>query len=377
MGKLKFDFTVKASADGKSNVWAITSITTEEERKFIIPDEFQAIQLHPEIAKSQAFVRIKNTLKKRHQTRSVWITLTEELTEVYFDEGGNVIFENCYLEEAIQEKKSNTTEADTSIETLTEILKKLTENTNQSQNTPNLTKIARQFMIEKFSNKTTNANQWITDFENECDRFEIRADKHKIELFKLFLEKSCVDWYSSMLIKLTIDSQWKKWKENFTETYANKGWTPVRYALTFKYQAGAFLDYAVKKERLLLEVNKTIDTDTLIDLIAIGLPNFVTNRIDRESLEKTEDLYNELSRLEHLTEKKKFGEKKMNINNTKTTVEKTPCTICEKKNKGKRYHPESSCWFKDNDSGKKSDHKIKYINNSELESELINEDPKN
>jgi len=36
---------------------------------------------------------------------------------------------------------------------------------------------------------------------------------------------------------------------------------------------GSLVDYAVKKERLVLEIRKTIDLGTLIDIIAVGLPN--------------------------------------------------------------------------------------------------------
>jgi hypothetical protein len=54
-----------------------------------------------------------------------------------------------------------------------------------------------------------------------------------------------------------------------------------------------------------------------------------------------------------------------------------PCRICEKGNKGIRYHPESSCWFqnKSNDGPKRD--QIKHVNNSELETELNEMDPKN
>ena len=79
-------------------------------------------------------------------------------------------------------------------------------------------------------------------------------------------------------------------KKNFYDTFSSKGWSSIRYAMSFKYQTGSMLDYALKKEKLLLEVRKSIDDGTLIDLIAIGLPNFVADRIDREKLKKTEDL---------------------------------------------------------------------------------------
>lgn len=92
------------------------------------------------------------------------------------------------------------------------------------------------------------------------------------------------------------------------DTFASKGWSAIRYALSFKYQTSSLLDYALKKEKLLLQVRRSIDTGTLIDLIATGLPNFV---IDREKLEKPEDLYAEIGKLEHLVYKKNSETKKV------------------------------------------------------------------
>ena len=49
-------------------------------------------------------------------------------------------------------------------------------------------------MLEKYDGETENAHQWLEFFEKECSRFEITDDRDKIEIFRLFLEKSCVDW---------------------------------------------------------------------------------------------------------------------------------------------------------------------------------------
>ena len=87
--------------------------------------------------------------------------------------------------------------------------------------------------------------------------------------------------------------------------YSNKGWSSIRYALNFKYQSGTLLEYTIKKDRLFLEVREPINTGILIDLIASGLPNFVTDRL------KTEDLYNEIGKLEHMVNKKNFEYKKV------------------------------------------------------------------
>lgn len=139
--------------------------------------------------------------------------------------------------------------------------------------------------------------------------------------------------------------------------------------------AGSLLEYALKKEKLILEVRKSIDTGTLIDLIAFGLPNYVTDKIDRESLQGTEDLCNEIGKLEHLVAKNKY-DKKTNVCpdiKFKKNEEKKPCRICVNEKKGIRYHPEEYCWFKE----KKEKSIVKTVNNSELEIELNEKNPKN
>lgn len=99
MDKLKFDFVLKATEDGKSSKIILTSIGTQDDRNFIIPEEYQDIDLHTILRKTQAYNRVKNTLKKRHKKRRVWITLTEDLKKIYLDEENNLIFGEYYLEE--------------------------------------------------------------------------------------------------------------------------------------------------------------------------------------------------------------------------------------------------------------------------------------
>lgn len=113
-----------------------------------------------------------------------------------------------------------------------------------------------------------------------------------------------------MLIKITLHSEWPEWRKNFCETYENKGWTLIMYALSFKYKTRPLLDYAMKKEKLFLEARKTIDTGILIDIITSGLPGFIADKIDRENLKATEDLCKEIGKLEHLVNRRKNYEKK-------------------------------------------------------------------
>lgn len=377
MDKLRFDFAVKTASDGKTNILCITSIATPSGQIYGIPPDCQPVHQHHAIMSTPNYSKIKKTLQRRHQTRKIWINLTDEISKTYFDEEQNLQFNDVYLEEIIETKSNPETmpSSSGSNNTLEKMLEKLLEEKGKKSEIQNIGKIAKDFMIEKFTSKTTNACQWIKDFNKECERFQINEDKKKIEILKNFMESSSVHWYDCMLIKHTVDSEWNQWEKCFCETFANKGWSPIRYALAFKYQAGSLLEYALKKEKLMLEVRKKVDTGTLIDLIAFGLPNFVADKIDRETLQETEDLYNELGKLEHLVGRNKY-ERKISTNSDikpKKIEEKKPCQICINEKKGKRYHPEENCWFKD----KTQKSIMKTVNNSEIEIELNNKDPKN
>lgn len=375
MEKLRFDFAVKTTADGKSNIICITSIATPKGQVFEIPSELQPANLHQVITNTPNYAKVRKSLSRRYQTRKIWITLTEDISKIYLDEEQNLQFNDIYLEE-ISEKTHDTESLPSgSNASLEKLLEKLLEDKQIKSETQNLGKIAKDFMIEKFSKRNSNAYQWIKDFNKECERFEINEHKKKIEILKNFLQHSSLDWYSCMLIKLTVESDWNIWEKNFCETFANNGWSPIRYALAFKYQAGSLLEYALKKEKLLLELRRSIDTGTLIDLIAFGLPNYVADKIDREILQRTEDLYNEIGKLEHLVMKNKY--EKINIiqsdTKPKKNEERKPCQICVSEKKGKRYHHEENCWFKE----KNQKPVVKTVNNSELEVELNEENPKN
>jgi len=181
-----------------------------------------------------------------------------------------------------------------------------------------------------------------------------------------------------MIIKLTINSEWSIWKTKFCETFANKGWNPVTYALIFKYKEGSLLEYAIKKEKLLLDMRKSIDTGTLVDLIAAGLPEFILNKIDRETIKDTVDLFNEVSKYEHMVNKNFLSKKKnTNVGIKEKNEDQNPCKICEKLNKGTRYHSEATCWFRAKEDDKKKKNFIRHVNNSVIEAEINETDQKN
>ena len=77
----------------------------------------------------------------------------------------------------------------------------------------------------------------------------------------------------------------------------------VTYAFAFRYKEGLLIDYVMKKERPILDINKFIDSKILIDLIATGLPEFILNKINIDDLEDSTDLFNEIRKYEGIVYK--------------------------------------------------------------------------
>lgn len=125
MEKLQFEFTLLPGTDGKSNIFSITSIATNENKVYKIPEELQSANLHKELMKTSAFTKAKNSLKKRHQIRKVWITMTDPLAKTYIDEDGNLQFCDQFLEEINQE--DYTAAKKTQPGTLERLIEKLVE----------------------------------------------------------------------------------------------------------------------------------------------------------------------------------------------------------------------------------------------------------
>lgn len=76
-------------------------------------------------------------------------------------------------------------------------------------------------------------------------------------------------------------------------------------------------------------------TQTLVILIAAGLPEFIRNEIDKEKCDDTIELLHEIRKCENLTKRNNFIKKKEDeYENRKKFKDKKPCKICEKMNKG-------------------------------------------
>ena len=62
----------------------------------------------------------------------------------------------------------------------------------------------------------------------------------------------------------------------------------------YKYINGSLIDYALKKERLLLEIENSMSNMSRINLIVMGLPLNIQDKLDKEEITNTDLLMNRI-----------------------------------------------------------------------------------
>lgn len=397
----KFQFYLQLEGKDKDSFVAVRRVRLfDSESWFLIPDEFVKISHHEELAKLPAIKSAIAVLKSRGQYRNVNVSLPDAVRDMYCDEDGNLIFKSLLLGEAAVRSPSQVPaishESPSKFDELVSAL---------SQPRPESIKdILKHFLVEKFSPKNKNVEAWCELFEKESARFGLSGQK-QIEVLKSCLDPGMCDWFSVNQRRLSSDSDWSVWKKQLLSTFSDHSWRPIRYAYNFKFLNGSLIDYAVKKEKILLELDREIPDLIILDLIVVGLPQNIQNSLNRHSVDTIEKLHYKLKKfdgeekvLEASSKPKNFNKtsnfnnfsRNVNFNPSKFSEPKSwrnagnatsgdkkgsgstfrkPCGNCAARGFPDRYHLESTCWYKD-----KVSQNSKLVNNLEAESPATTSD---
>ncbi|XP_076660132.1 uncharacterized protein LOC143363438 [Halictus rubicundus] len=340
--KVKFHFASEAGADSKTTRVKVKTIQRLDQQEiFAFPGDKQTEVQHVQLFKNEIVKGVVRSLKVRNKFRKVTVTLSEELKSIYFDEEGNTIFGNEYLEEVPQISTSAQVES--------------TEKSNRSK--------AKDMVLEKVDGENFKANTWLKLFIQECERVRITQANYA-ETLRLFLDKSALEWFSTCMKEQSLVNNWELWKNSFLETFSAQSWAEIAYAYNFKFLNGSLLEYALKKRNLLLEADEDMAVNTQINLIVINLPKFIQNKLEKKSLNNIEDLMSKLKQMGKFNEIKKETQKLL--------VTKTPCSFCEKLGYVNRFHPESLCRLKIQKINKQKNENIKIVNNTEIQEIIAN-----
>ncbi|CAB0001782.1 unnamed protein product [Nesidiocoris tenuis] len=331
------------------------------------PPEFQQLNSkHRTLLQIPTVKSVLKTLTRRGSYRIIAITLPATTVPLYFDDNGNSVFEEYYLEEKdLQKWKSETypvptgqgpsqLSSEAQNAAILEILQKLTATTEEPQpqrmegtKRLNLTKIKSDFVLENFDGKNFEVGRWLDIFIRECDRCQVANSEDKILILRLFMDGIAKNWYSSTLSDLGLDKNFTDWETKMREAFKEHGWKKIREAYNFRYIGGPYVDYVLRKQSLLLEQEHTIDKTVQINLIVTGLPVHVQDKLDRSKIDSIEQLLGELRKIEPPPQKKNLPDTETHPRKVFTPAanyeQKKSCSICNKLGYPGRFHPEALC----------------------------------
>lgn len=340
-------------------------ISTDKDTWYVLPEETNNLETHPILLKRKIVKNSMTAINKVNGYRTISIKMEEDIQKEYFDETGNVCFQELPLEEGFPISISRSTEhlprdQEDRIRYLEQQLKLYTMHEETK-----LQNIENKFILEKFAKGRHDPTEWIKKFENECNRFQMNSDTLKIQALRFFITGPVKDWYEINMKKIGLKNTWEIWKTSFFNVFINKGWVIVRKAFKYKYLDGSLIDYALTKEKLCLEMEPNGTELTLINHVVFGLPNEVQEKIDREEITTLDKLYSELRKLEGTFVKKTMAEISSNpkINEIKqkqlaewrlkksetekikssNNTQRNPCPICKAIGFPNRYHPPAIC----------------------------------
>lgn len=330
---------------------------------YVFPGNVQHESLHKELLQMSIIKNACKSMSKEGQFRNIIIILPDEIGKLYMDDQHNFVFRTYYLEEKNFIEKDIIAPVKYERDDQNEIMKLCMDLKAQlAVRELSLADIEKKFILDKFNGKQVNAREWLDQFEKECNRYEVCEEARKIQSLKFFLEDGAKEWYSSNLRKLSIN-KWEEWSRSFLLVYADKSWSNIRFAYNFKFLKGSLIDYALKKERLLLEIESSMSNTSRINLIVIGLPVYIQDKLDKEEIINTDVLMNKIRMYDSGYIKQKRDDMiKYNNNNgnniifngkvnaekkystmPRMVIEKKPCVMCEALNKPDRYHPLHLC----------------------------------
>ncbi len=394
--KLQFHLVVAASADNKTNITLICRVRfTDSSSWFGFPAELQLLSAHGDLVKVPVLKSAVASLKTRGSFRNVNITLPSEIYALYVDPDENFIFGDHVLGEVdVVTRLPSSESSSPAIDTMVSCLEKLSSPKEES-----LKEILRHILLEKFNPKNRNVESWCNRFEKELIRFKLEG-RRQIEVLKSCLDPSLNNWFIVTQENLPSHAEWLSWREELVSNFGDSSFRPVCSAIGYKYIGGSYVDYAINKEKLLIEVNRGFTRSVILDLIVYGLPSRIVKSLNKNNITSLQILKEKLKKYEG--EEKFFNDKvksnkdkssspssfrrfnndstnkssnnvnsgrKSFSNNSNNFNNVKPCSFCAKKGFPNRFHLESNCWFKD-----KQESQQKTINNVEIDTSSSEED---
>lgn len=388
--KLQFHFVVVGITD-KTNAVVLKRVRFAGENSwFGFPENSQLLSAHDKLVDCKIIKNSIASLKTRGSFRNVLVTVPEETYKLYVDDDGNFVFNDFYLGEVVSVSPNPQSGVDSSslkVDSMVACLEQLASPREES-----IKEILKHILLEKFSSKNKNVESWCDRFEKELHRFKL-VGRRQIELLKSCLEPGLNNWFIVTQENLAAEADWSLWREELISNFGDSSFRPICSAIGYKYIGGSYVDYAINKEKLLVEVNRNYSKAVILDLIVYGLPAHIVKSLNTNKITTLQSLKKKLKKYEggekfseensrvkfnfnkdksnssssfHSFDDKKNSTVKNNVNNNsgkRQSFNRKPCSLCTAKGFSGRLHAESVCWYRD-----KAEMPSKNVNNVEYES---------
>ncbi|XP_076301773.1 uncharacterized protein LOC143219848 [Lasioglossum baleicum] len=310
--QVRFCVNIEEATDKKTNIYKLKWLQpTGSELYYELPSELQNMSSHPEIYGLQKVKTVLASIRSRGAYRTFTLSLPIEIAKRYIDDDGDVVYKGVYLqgtstpqyELQTAKKKGNEKDISTLLQQIISATQK--ETSPEPTKKKNLRKIREDFVLGNFDGKNFPITSWFQMFEAECTRCQVTSDQDKILILRLFLDGTAKDWFSSKVVTIGLDVEFEIWRTIFLDSFRETGWRKSKEAYSFRYIGGSLVDYALRKENLLVNIRNNFPVDILIDLIVTDLPTMVQDRIEKTKVASMENLLTELRKLENLVQRKK------------------------------------------------------------------------
>jgi len=351
--QVQMKFELDERSPGKTEIKVRSVRIVGEDSTYAFSEEDQWLENHPELQLLPVVRNSTKNLTKVGHYRNLKVTMPSHITPLYLDTDGNFVFRGNYL---LEVEKGQLKSIPASQTISSDLINVMTPHMDKFKDTINLSAVQKSFVLDQFDGKD-NAIEWVKMFEKECTRHGIFTDEEKIQLVRLFISGSVKEWYRSSLYKLTLKGKWSDWRDSLLRVFGDKNWRAVTLAYTFRYIGGSYLDYALRKERLLLDIEPDMSEKSRINHIVVGLPVQIQDKLDREQTLTSDSLMNQLCRYSqnytgmsiHKTCIKSESSNQLQQDGGQRTQRK-PCTYCSSLGFQNRYHPVEFCRTKKNAS---------------------------
>lgn len=381
-GKLQFRFEMVAVND-KTNMVALRAVRfLHSDVWYGFPLELQATKIHPELMAWGRMKYVPQALSKRGHYRNITATnLPDEIYSLYVDDGDNFFFKTHFLGE-VDIAPIAPSVSDLPVASLTACLERLAVPRPES-----IDKIMKHVLLEKFSMKCKNVENWCDRFQAELSRFNVNG-RRQAEMLKSCLDSSLETWFLGVQSKVPTDADFSYWRIHLISCFADVSYANVHSAYSFRYLGGSLLTYVFQKEKMIMDLNRDYPPEIILDNIISGLPFKLAKILNRNNVTTIDLLYEKLKKYEadhslfadniktkvsivnntfsNSTKSNSYADKiksnvskKLSIKTNNVTSSKSPyfksCGICEKRGYPNKNHSENVCWHRPKE--------IKSINN--------------